>query len=360
MDIIYFAFSSSIGLGGHTRSMRDISNSINPFVTSTKIFIICAKPQVNYIEEINYLFLKDGYNKNISLIKEHISKKTIIHFFDIESYSYFSLINHDNILVTRCGGVNPSFWPKSLLTTTFSKENSEYFKTIGLKNVFYIPNRVTNFHFNQELIDNIKNKYNISKDDYIALRVCRIKKYYQESLLQTLNLGDEISKKIKKQVIVILIGGIEDHKIYEYMITKSNNLNIRLISLTDSIYTSEARQIISIADAIVGTGRSLMEAAKTNAELYVPNKNSHLPIRLSKENFNELLSLNFSGRYSLKSDKNEPLIKNKFIWNKYFYINNDTVREYLNIYKNTPRVKPSLLVRMYLFLKLKAFVMKNL
>ena len=360
MNIIYLAFSSSIGLGGHIRSMRDISNSIKPFVSSTKIFIICAKPQANYVEGINYLFLKDGYQKNISILKIHISKKSILHFFDIESCSYFSLIKHNKTLITRCGGVNPSFWPKSLLTTTFSKENSQHFKTIGLKNVFYIPNRVTDFGFNQELIDKIKNKYNISNDDYITLRVCRFKKYYHKSLLQTLNLGNEISKKIKKQVTVILIGGIEDDKIYESIISKSTNLNIRLISLTDPVYTSEARQIISIADTIIGTGRSLMEAAKTNAELYVPNRNSDLPIRLSKENFNELLSLNFSGRYSLKFDENGSTIKNKFIWNKYFYINNDIIREYLNIYKNLPKIKPNLIFRLYMFLKLKAFIMRNL
>lgn len=360
MNIIYLAFSSSIGLGGHIRSMRDISNSIKPFVSSTKIFIICAKSQVNYVEGINYLFLKDGYQKNILILKKKISKKSILHFFDIESYSYFSLIKHNKTLITRCGGVNPSFWPKSLFTTTFSKENLQHFKTIGLKNVFYIPNRVTDFGFNQELIDKIRNKHNISNDDYIVLRVCRIKKYYHESLLQTLSLGHEISKKINKKVTVILIGGIEDDEIYKSIILKSTNLNIRLISLTDSVYISEARQIISIADAIIGTGRSLMEAAKTNAELYVPNKNSYLPIRLSKENFNKLFSLNFSGRYSLKFDKNGSTINNEFIWNNYFLLNDHAIKKYLNIYNLNFKIMPNLFVRLFLFIKLKAFTVRNL
>lgn len=360
MNIIYLAFSSSVGLGGHIRSMRDISNSIKPFVSSTKMFVICAKPQAKYLDGINYLFLKDGYQKNLHTLKKNISKKSILHFFDIESYSYFSLINQNNILVTRCGGVNPYFWPKSLSTTTFSKENLHHFRDIGVKNLFYIPNRVKDYDFNQKLIDKIRNKYNISNDDYIILRVCRIKEYYHESLLQTLSLGDEISKKIKKQVTVILIGGIEDDKIYESIILKSTNLNIRVISLTETVYTSEARQIISIANTIVGTGRSLMEAAKTNAELYVPNKNNDLPIRLTKENFNKLLSINFSGRYSLKSNENGSIIENKFIWHKYFFISKDIIRGYIDIYKNIPKIKPHLIVRLYLFFKLKVFTIKNL
>lgn len=359
MNIIYVAFSSSIGLGGHIRSMRDICETIEPSLAHIEIIIICAKPQSNYINGVNYLFLKDGYKKNTSFFKKINKPDSVVHYFDIESYSYFCLTNIKKYIITRCGGVNPNIWPKSLLTTTFSNENYNHFKNLGVKKLTYIPNRVKNFNFDLKLVEEIKGKFKINNDDFVILRVSRIKKYYDESIQQTLRLGHETSKKLNKKATVLIIGGIEDYNIYESINTLSKSMNIRLIFITDSKYTSEARHIISIASIIVGTGRSLMEAAKTNAELYVPNKGEDLPLKLTSQNFKKLFSLNFSGRYYVKFNKNETPIQNDIIWNKYFFINKNTIEKYIQYYNFEHKYKPNVFYRIFLHFKLRLLILKN-
>jgi glycosyltransferase involved in cell wall biosynthesis len=69
-----------------------------------------------------------------------------------------------------------------------------------------------------------------------------------------------------------------------------------MVILTESKFTNEASKMLYLADAVIGTGRGLMEAASLGKPLLAIDKNGEIPVLLNKINFDDAFKTNFSER----------------------------------------------------------------
>src|SRR5690554_1825731 len=109
--------------------------------------------------------------------------------------------------------------------------------------------------------------------------------------------------------------------------------------ITDSKYTAKASDMLYLADAVIATGRGVMEAASLAKPILTPAKNADLPILVNQSNFKGFFDTNFSERNSV-SDAN--LVTNisdikKLVIDKEFYaksseLSKDYFEEYFNAF----------------------------
>src|SRR5690606_27072648 len=117
----------------------------------------------------------------------------------------------------------------------------------------------------------------------VILRICRISRMYQRSLFQSINLFDFIQTQDNNTVLIIL-GNIQDQQVYNQLV-ESKRKNIFIV--TDEKYTSNAKEMIDIADWVVGTGRGFMEASSKGKILFTVSNYSDLPTLITPNNFRE-------------------------------------------------------------------------
>lgn len=353
MNILFTAFSISKGLGGHTRSMKQIMGEIGETHNCFSLIFGPSK-NVSLINNSVDLYIdvrNDNYFKIRKKIKHFILTNEIelVHSFDDFSYFLSQLGNNIPHLLTRCGGPNPKKYPVVNFLTCFSKENYEYFKTKSqYKNssIFLIPNRVKNFNCNLNLINDLELIINKNSNDLILLRIARIGSDYFQSIQQSINLLKKYQKEnnqVDRKIKLIVLGSIYEKQVYEKLVKE--NIDVKnLYFITDKKYTQEAKTIIDIADIIIGTGRGFMEASSRGKILFAPVKGAELPMLINTSNFDNFFHHNFSERTEISQkeyvnfDLNE--ITNSYtslsfpenLYDKYFNIENG-IPHYLEIYK---------------------------
>lgn len=302
MKIFYFISIHSHGRGGHAHSLNHISRKIGE---KHDVKIISFGPGKSDIIESNPHFLRhidfNGLNflKLQKIIKQEIRKfnPDIYHCFDEGSYNIVRLIvsSTKNILVlNKCGGPNPTYFPNVKNLILFSLENQEWFKNQNKHkktDIHLIPNRVKPLQLNSDFKPIEKNP-----GDFIFMRICRIGHTYKKSIQDSINLISKLLESNMKNVKLYLIGVVQDADVFEefkkHEFIKSGHLTI----LTESKYTNEASKMLYLADAVIGTGRGLMEAASLGKPLLAINKNGEIPVLLNELNFDDAFKTNFSER----------------------------------------------------------------
>ena len=152
-----------------------------------------------------------------------------------------------------------------------------------------------------------------------------------------------------------IIGRIENEESYKELVDLSNDLNIDIKFITDS-RTENASQMLYLADCVLGTGRSLMEAMSLGLPTLTPVLNSDYPILVTKDNLEVLFYTNFSERNvvprKMQEDAYKTLLKiiedetwYKIISNESFkiFVNNfaieNAIPKYKTVYDNSLKRK---------------------
>ena len=123
MNVLFTAFSLTKGLGGHTRSMRQLMDEIGR--TATCFSLIFGQPNQKKVNsgpnELFIDFRKTSYFKIRQIINEFIAKNQIdlIHSFDDFSFVLCQLERNIPRVLTRCGGTNPKSYPAAKFLTSF-------------------------------------------------------------------------------------------------------------------------------------------------------------------------------------------------------------------------------------------------
>jgi len=112
-----------------------------------------------------------------------------------------------------------------------------------------------------------------------------------------------------KNVKLYLIGVVQDTDVFEEFNNHAFSKSGLLTILTESKYTNEASRMLYLADAVIGTGRGLMEAASLGKPLLAINKNGEIPVLLNELNFDDAFRTNFSERNVFPVFKNNDNIK---------------------------------------------------
>jgi len=359
--IMYLICNVSHGKGGHFYSLRTTVEAFQDVVCEPIVVNIGIQPSP-VLEESkvsNYYIHFNGYNffsvfsELNTLIKKHTPNA--IHSFDIPSYFFgrgLSLKFKLPLVLTKCGGKNLKYTPYVQNFILYSKENLDYLqkqKKYNNTNFYLIPNRVNKIILDNKRIDNLKLDYNIDSGAIKLLRISRFVKAYEESIIQSINLLKTF-KKVGINSQLLLIGEIQDEKIFRRIKQYCKGEN-NILFITDSKYTLNASALIGVADCVIGTGRGIMEAASMQKVLYTPLESKQMPILIDENNFQQLLSTNFSPRNKIKNiitkntikkevnivrDSKERELYMRFtdnIYKNYFDISS-TINLYTKIYNN--------------------------
>ncbi len=122
---------------------------------------------------------------------------------------------------------------------------------------------------------------------------------YKKSIEDSIRLIEYLTNQ-NLNVHLYIIGTIEDKEISELLNNKIAGLPVTMIN--DDKYTKKASEMLYLADAVIATGRGIMEATLLGKPILTPAKNSNLPILINEYNFEIFFNTNFSER-NMASDK---------------------------------------------------------
>lgn len=372
--------SKSYGNGGHYYSLIATVCALKK-KHDIHVINIGSKESVAFINSgIDVVNIIDSGLNNFKLLWQlnnyiKTDQPNVIHAFDEFAYFYsriVSVILKIPILLTKCGGGNPKyFYPLCTNFINYSKENIHFFKTKNKFNksiIYLIPNRISDFESNSIRIQELREKYRLGEYDYIFLRIARIGIAYKNSIIQLINLINECNANNLKSCL-LLVGTIESQTVVDEI---KSNFTSNIFIESDKYVTHNAKELIDIADIVLGTGRSFMEAAIKGKIMLAPVNEGNDIVLVDKYNFEELFKTNFSERGQLKGFNkvlenqkiikmlrsvdtiNNLLVSNKSLFNNNFNIDY-TLEKYNEIY-STMRFKFAFHIfdtfLNYLFLKL--------
>lgn len=290
------------GRGGHFYSLfstvKAISIWTNPIVLNIGVK---PSPVFSRFDPDSYVFLQ--YKKSLFELQrgfnQIVQKHTpdVIHSFD-ETSLFFARnacrLFKIPLIHTKCGGPNPKrYFPFVGTLILYSQENFEYFsssKKFKSTRKFLIPNRVLRTPLDTERTEELKSV--IPAEGFIFMRIARISRFHLKSIMDSIRL----IRWLREEGLVctlLIIGVIQDH---ETLKTVKDNLDEHVILVTDEKFTVNASGLMGIADAIIGTGRSAMEAAMHGKILLAPVKNWDTPALVNENNISTFLFYNFSER----------------------------------------------------------------
>lgn len=318
MRIAYFITARGHGRGGHFHSLNHISSAIGAR-NNVKIYVL--GPGKSEIIESNSHFQDHIYFNGRNLfefqrkLKRSIEvfRPEIIHCFDLTSYNLISLFcpkSKSKIILNKCGGPNPNRYPIVDNLVLFSQENYSWFKNnkkFMSSNIHLISNRINRTEL--DIKPQYKNLVEKKDDEFSFVVIARIGEYYKDNLFKSISLIRQLSAKSLMKIRLYIVGTVESADTYKYL--REEGKDIAVTFLTEDIYTVKASNMLYLADAIIGTGRGLMEGMGHGKPVLTPASNSKLPIMVNAKNFDNFFRTNFSPRN--KASESDILYNNNYI-----------------------------------------------
>lgn len=300
MKILFVITDQTSQPGGHKFSLEHTAKAVSSFATVG--ILVLGKSVVLRNNPFLLGEISPSYS-HIEGIRSVVDKYSpdVIHYFDNSSYLFFLIYLNKYCrkqILTKCGGPSPRFglkFPFCKNVILYSKEDLEFFgRNILFRNVSfeYIPNRICRTLLNVRTVCNHRKE----NDCFIFLQVIRFHEGKKKQIFSSLNLI-RLLKSQNLNVKLLLAGTINSSVIYEEV--KRYIQNYQLDEFVDVITDERVNRgsdLLSEADCVIGTGRSVMEAAIWGKIILTPAANISVPVVLTKENFNIFFDKNFSGR----------------------------------------------------------------
>ncbi|HSI50558.1 MAG TPA: hypothetical protein VLA61_20005 [Ideonella sp.] len=305
MKIIYVIgnFAVNTGVGGHYYSV--IATAQAMVKAGHQCHIVCIGNQASPV--INDWAAKGGAvtyiryspSRFFQVVRDLTGvvrecQGDLINAFDVASALFARLVSHATgvkFFLTVCGGPPPKrYSPLIRNVAVFSKELHTYYSGRGGLHVSIIANRVDEFACAPERVALVER--NIQRHGLLILRIARINKFYERSILQTLALAALLrSHGVPAQAVIV--GENTDEEVSSRV---RHALGTQDYLFSDPGIARNAKEIIDVADWVVGTGRSYMEAASHGKVMLCPSKDFRLPVLINEKTFDDAFSLNFSER----------------------------------------------------------------
>lgn len=229
-------------------------------------------------------------------------KPDVIHAFDTIVYLFSRVAARwcgCGLVLTICGGPNPAgryprgYVPLVNRLVLLSEENETFIRSqrrFRKTRVWRIPNRVNEVECDNEKILQVRSRLNASKS--VILRIGRFDAFHQKTALQCVRLVRRLSDDgIPAQLV--LLGTVQDWQVHNALVEE---MGAHGIVITDGDLVKTASAILDVGDLVVGTGRSLMEAASRGRVVLAPVFAASLPALVTETNWRSLFRANFSGR----------------------------------------------------------------
>lgn len=295
MRILFVVAILKHGRGGHVHSLNHISREV---AKDHSVNIITIGPQSSSVLEGNPWFLRrinfNGiYRKELKIfLKESLGSYDVVHFFDDLAFDVCKLyINpiKNLVVLNRCGGPNPKRASFAHNIILFSQENLEWYHNrskFNKSNISLIPNRV------RKLSVDFTRKRNGNSFNF--MRICRIGSVYEKSIKDSIALIKNLVDSGHSRIKLFIVGFIEEIEVYEECKLFAKDLPVQF--LTEEKYTTEASSMLFLADAVIGTGRGLMEASSLDLPVLTIDSQGDIPVLLDDMAFEDAFKTNFSQR----------------------------------------------------------------
>lgn len=313
LRVCFVIMTNGNGLGGHYRSLKTVAELIADFA-NVEIVNLGARmspvfegmrAKYIYFNGLNYLEAFSGLRKILSSFHPDV-----IHSYDVGSHFFsriYSFFKRIPLVHTKCGGGNPKkYYPYADSLICFSRENLRFFKSLKKfsdSSLYLIPNRVREFSCSSGKTKFLLSK--IPKGRKVILRISRISSHYASSLRSSIGLVDELNRRGVNCCLVI-VGSVENNSVSNSL-RGLNSKNVVIV--TDDRVTENAREILNVADVVIGTGRGFMEAASKSKVLLAPVKGLSFPLLVNKEVWEGVFDTNFSERGEVAGVSDEENLK---------------------------------------------------
>jgi hypothetical protein len=312
MKVLYLIASVNHGQGGHLHSMRDLAENLRGEGIVPVVAVVGDGKATRVFDSLDcrkYFFLmrragemKEILEKLESVVR--VEQPDAIHSFGSPALfgaMYLSRIFRVPFVHTQLDGMGPGArFPRIPYCIVYSKEGEAYFKNnpkYRETELFCFPNRVARVTPDRARIARLKNELRLPPG-FIFLRVARICELYRESFLKSIALVERLNKD-GIQANLLVVGVKEDLGVFEEL-KRRESVSVRIV--TGDEYTSDADNLMDIADCIIGAGNSFMAAASLGKILLTPPSFARYPVLVDESNFEKFFFYNFRCTFPRPAD----------------------------------------------------------
>ena len=314
--ILFLTYATAKGKGGHVYSLLHISNFIAEN-NDVRVMNIGDGDSCVLTKSEHFIGSGDVTSlKNIIKLNKQFKnllngfEPDIVHCFD--EYAYLltlncSVLKKAKLAFTKCGGPSSpnKFWFHADNIVLFSKENHSWYQNKKLyqnSQIKLIPNRVKRIELDKAVTAGLFK----TKSEFTFVRIGRIGRNYFNILMSLIDLLAELNKHITNSVTlkILIVGVIEDQELFKQVKSHLAENDVKVEFVVDERAVNGA-QFLALADCVLGTGRNLMEAMSLNIPVLAPVSNNKFPVLVDGDNFDTLLSTNFSPRNQIENINKE-------------------------------------------------------
>lgn len=262
-----------------------------------KLYVIPTSRLNKIMEQYDILHFHGEIDMSLFISSFFIKKPKIFHYHSIQIYK-----KHD--IGTYIFRLNKLYVHilnnKVALHVCNSKPGADTLAEVGInkENIVILPNSVDleRFSFDYPCVD-------LEKHTRRILCLGRLISGKIGTIVNVINAMPMIILKVPNTQLVIVGGGPQ----YDYIKTLSENMNEQLhsnvITMTGRIPTADVNRLLNLSDVVIGVGQVPIEAMACSKPAIVAGHSKgtsggNFGGIVSKDNVNELMEYNFSGRNS--------------------------------------------------------------
>ena len=307
--ILYVLVSRGAGTGGHHISLRDLAARIRA-TADVRIVTVAYKPPPALEGVPDVHFVRHGawrMGLTEAALWRHCRefRPTVIHSYD--SYALImvrplSALLGIPLVHTQCGGPTARVHlPRAPDVVVFSEENLQGMsaqRRMSRCRLHHIASRVEDVSPDPSRVEALRAHLALSPDDFVILRINRFVAPYEPVMRQTLALA-ALMRAAGLPARAVLLGSANDPEVVARIAALADPRDVLVHA---PAFTTCAAELLPVANAVVGTGRGLMEAASLGRPLFASVQDRKLPVPVDPETVEALFAANFSPRAVLTLD----------------------------------------------------------
>lgn len=317
MRILFLASVPQLGLGGHYHSLAAIAGALIGSGTVDGSIVTVGRNEAPALaalasEGIRVRHLPFGGANPAQAwraLREEcrLLRPDVVHAFDEHAFLFARLAARKfgiGAVVTKCGGPPPpKYFPRAEALTVFSQEDRDWFTRHGWPAVFLLPNRVRSVPQDEALCTELARRFTARTR---ILRISRIVGHYEKTMADSIRLVSRL-RAAGFDVELMILGRVYDPAVLRRLQSMGGDA---VVWVTDERFTSDPKRLIDVAELVVGTGRSLMEAVARGRTVLCPVAGLLIPCLVTPANVEALAHANFSerGRLDTTDDQQFELL----------------------------------------------------
>lgn len=318
--ILYVITSRGQGTGGHHFSLRDLASRLRGRA-DVHIAVVADRfpPALEGVPDTTFLPWKPWRWAQTLVGLLGVVRAfgpTILHSYDplaLQLLRVVSAWTHLPLVHTTCGGPTPRRnVPRARDVILFSEENREGLaqnpRMAGCR-LHLISSRVNPIAPDAPRMAALRAHLALAPDELVVLRINRFVERFRPAIDQTLALGLALNAAGVRTRVVLL--GSVDEPAFAAELAARALPGVTLVH--DAEFTRQAAALLPIADAAVGTGRSLMEAACMGRVIFAPVAGRKLPALVDDATVDALAHANFSTRAELPAALDDDALRERAV-----------------------------------------------